>query len=104
MRLSTAPMRGSDGQPSSAELLAPGTTTPGQVSQFMESLSSGDRQCRFGKDHTACCPGLTFPPASTTCYCWEQSGAGRTFSLIQQCGSCTPEIALDHLYIDLPYL
>lgn len=64
----------SGGQPSSAELQAPGTTAPGQVSESMGSLSSGGRQGRFGKDHTACHPGLlAFPPVSTACHCWEWS-------------------------------
>lgn len=64
----------SDGQPLSAELQAPGTTAPGQVGESMGSLSSGGRQGRFGKDHTARCPGLlTFPPVSTACRCWEWS-------------------------------
>lgn len=96
---------GSDGQPSGAELLAPGTTTPGEVSESMGSMSSGGRQGRFGKDHTARRPGLlAFPPASSACHCWEWclgldgplASSGRAVLALL--------IALDHLHIDLPYL
>lgn len=61
-----------DGQPSSAELQAPGTAAPGQVSESMGSLSSGDSQGRFGKNHTPSrCPH--FSTSILHCCCWEWS-------------------------------
>lgn len=43
----------SDGQPLRAELLVLGTTTSGQVSKSVGSLSLGGSRGGFRKDHTA---------------------------------------------------
>lgn len=64
----------SDGQPLRAELLVLGTTTSGQVSKSVGSLSLGGSWGGFEKDHTAHRLALlTFPPASAACCCWEWS-------------------------------
>lgn len=91
-----------DGQPLSAELQGPGTTSQRvrgefvfcwQIGQIWEGLHcTPSRSSRFSTS-VDCLPLLGM-----------ESGAGWTFSVTQQSGSCTPEIVLAHLHIGLPYL